>query len=335
MKAIVCTKYGPPEVLQLREVEKPVPKDNQVLIKIAAATATPSDCAARAGFPLIARLFNGLTKPKNPVLGVEFAGEVEAVGKNVRRFKEGDQVFGSTGMGYGAYAEHICVPEDGVLVSKPSRLTFGEAAGLCDGGLTALSFLRDQAKVAKGQRVLINGASGAVGTYAIQLAKYFGAEVTGVCSTANVELVQSLGADIVIDYTKEDFTKTGRTYDVIFDAIGKSSFLRCKRSLNEKGIYLTTVPTLAIIFQMLWSSKRSGRKAIFSATGLKKASERISGLHDLAELATSGRIKSVVDRSYPLEQIADAHRYVETGRKKGNVIISELTIKGANENEQR
>ena len=321
MKAIVCTKYGPPEVLQLKEVEKPTPKDNEVLIRIHAATVGLSDLMTRKGAPFLTRFFTGLIRPKNPIPGAEFAGEIEAIGNDVKRFKKGDQVFGADLSGLGAYAEYKCLPEDGVLAIKPANVTWEEAAPVC-GALAAWNFLTDQATIQSGQKVLINGASGSIGTTAVQIARYFGAEVTGVCSTTNLELVKSLGADQVIDYTQEDFTKTGQTWDVIFDAENKSSFSRCKGSLTQKGVYLKTFPGLTILLQMLWTSKIGSKKAKISATGLRPVPERLIFLNELIELIEAGKLKSVIDRCYPLEQTAEAHRYVEKGHIKGNVVIT-------------
>jgi NADPH:quinone reductase-like Zn-dependent oxidoreductase len=318
MKAIVCTKYGSPDVLQLREVAKPTPKDKEVLIKVHAAVVGPADCAFRKGDPFIIKLIYGLTKPRLSTQGVEFAGEIEAVGSDVKLLKKGDQVFGMSPDAFGAHAEYMVLPEDKPVIIKPANMTYDEAAGICDGATTSLTFIRDVAKLQRGQKILINGASGSVGIYAVQLARYFGAEVTGVCSTTNVEWVKSLGADKVIDYTKTDFTKSGQTYDVIFDAVGKSSFSRCKGLISQKGIYLTTVPTLAIVRDMLWTSM-SGEKAKFVAAGLMQNKDNLIFLKELIE---AGKIKSVIDRRYPLEQIAEAHRYVEQGHKKGNVIIT-------------
>jgi NADPH:quinone reductase-like Zn-dependent oxidoreductase len=319
MKAIVYTKFGPPDVLQLKEVEKPTPKDNEVLIRIYATTVAKEDPGLRSS-----RGLNGLRKPKNPILGFYLAGEIEAVGKDVRLFRKGDQVYGNTplNLGLGAYAEYKCMPEEGALALKPVNMTYEEAAAVPNGALTALPFLRDKGRIQSGQKVLIYGASGAVGTSAVQLAKYFGAEVTGVCSTTNLELVKSLGADKVFDYTKEDFTKSGETYDIVFDTVGKISFSRGKSSLKQRGIYLTTVPALLILPQMLWTSKIGSKRVIITFTALRPAREKTKDLVFLKELIEAGRIKAVIDRRYPLEQIAEAHRYVEKGHKKGNVVIT-------------
>ena len=322
MKAVVQNEYGSPDVLALTEVEKPVPKDNEVLIKMHATTVTAVDSSFRKGSPFIGRLYTGIRRPKNPIQGTELAGEIEAVGKDVKRFKAGDQVFGTSAPGVGTYAEYICLPEDGAtLAVKPANMTYEAAAG-CDGALTALPFLRDQGNIQSGQKVLIYGASGSVGTAAVQLASHFGAEVTGVCSSANLELVKSLGAAKVIDYTKEDFTKSGETYDLIFDTVGKISFSRCKNSLKPGGIFLETTLTPAILPQMLWTSMVGSKKAVIAFTGLRPASERTKDLIFLKELAEAGKIKPVIDRRYPLEQLVEAHRYVEKGHKKGNVVIT-------------
>jgi len=321
MKAIVWTKYGPPDVLQLKEVAKPTPKDNEVLIRIYTAAVTATDPTFRRGEPFISRLFTGLLKPKSTIAGEILSGEIEAIGKDVKLFKKGDQVFGTTGMSLGAYAEYKCLPEEEALAIKPANMNYGEAAAVVDGTFGALSFLR-KGNIQSGQEVLINGASGSVGTYAVQLAKYYGAEVTGVCSTSNSEMVKSLGADKVIDYTKEDFTKTGQTYDIIFDAVNKSSFSRCKGSLKQGGVYIFTGPSLANFLQMGLTSIVGSKKAVTTAPGMMASSEKTKDLIFLKELIEAGKLKSVMDRRYPLEQIAEAHRYVETGHKKGNVVIT-------------
>ena len=322
MKAIVCTKYGSPDVLQLKEVEKPTPENNEVLIRIYAATVNATDPVMRKGEPFISRFFTGLRRPKNPIPGTELAGEIEAVGKDVQQYKEGDQVFAATGTQYGAQAEYICLPEDGPLALKPANMTYGEAAAVCDGAFGALNFLRDAGNIQSGQEVLINGASGSVGTFGVQLAKYFGTEITGVCSATNLEMVKSLGADNVIDYTKEDFTKTGQTYDIIFDAVAKSSFSSCKDALKQGGVYIFTGPAPANLLHMLLTSLFGSKKAVMTAPGMRSSSAKTEDLIFLKELIEAGKIKSIMDRSYPPEQIAEAHRYVETGHKKGNVVIN-------------
>ena len=314
MKAIVYTKFGSPEVLQLQEVEKPTPKANEVLIKIAATTVVKEEPDMRASPG-----FNGLLKPRNPILGQELAGEIESIGKDVTRFKPGDQVFGFDM--FGAYAEYKCMPENGALTIKPANMSYEEAASVPNGALTALPFLRDKGKIQSGQTVLIYGASGSVGAAAVQLAKYYGAKVTGVCSTANLEWVKSLGTDQVIDYTQEDFTENGKTYDIIFDTVGRCSFSECKGSLSDEGSYLTTVPTPVIMLQALWPAKSGSKKVKFAAAGLRSASKKVKDLVFLTELIEAGKIKAVIDRRYPLEQMAEAHRYVEKGHKKGNVVI--------------
>jgi NADPH:quinone reductase-like Zn-dependent oxidoreductase len=315
MKAAVVTKYGPPEVLQLKEVEKPIPKDNEVLIRIYAATVTLYDCWGRAatgppGFGLLIKLSSG-RKPKQPILGTEFAGEIEVVGKDVNLFKKGDQVFGFTGMNLGANAEYVCMAEDGALAIKPTNMTYEEAAAVPYGGLTALYFLR-KGKIQSGQKVLIFGASGGLGTFAVQLAKYYGAEVDGVCSTPKIELVRSLGADKVIDYTKEDFTKSGEKYDIIFDTIGKSPFSASKKSLKKEGLYIFATFGLVRAFRVL-----SSKKAI---SGLLE--EKAEDLIFLKKLIEAMNIRAVIDKRYPLEQAAEAHRYVESGQKKGQVVLT-------------
>jgi NADPH:quinone reductase-like Zn-dependent oxidoreductase len=318
MKAMVCTKYGAPDVFQLQEIDTPIPKDHEVRIKIHAASVGPADCTFRKGSPIV-KLVYGLKRPKNSILGAEFSGEIDAVGESVTKYQVGDQVFGLSARTFGAQAEYKCLHEDTPLAIKSPKMSFEEAVAVCDGAPTALTFLRDKAKIQRGQNVLINGASGAVGIYAVQIAKYLGAEVTGVCSTANIDLVKSHGADKVIDYTREDFTKNGQTYDVIFDAVGKRSFSQCKYSLTQRGVYLSTVLSLSILFDMLQTALFGKKKAVFVTAGLM---QNKANLIFLKELYEAGKIKAVIDRRYPLEEVAEAHRYVEKGHKKGNVVIT-------------
>ena len=322
MKAIVYTKYGPPDVLQLKEVEKPTPKDNEVLIRIYAATVIAGDCELRCfKFPiwfwLPLRIYIGLIRPTRVnILGQELAGEIESVGKDVKLFSKGDQVFVATEIGCGAYAEYKCMREEKTLAIKPANMTYEEAAAVPTGGLNALHYLR-KGNIQSGEKVLINGASGNIGTFAVQLAKYFGAEVTGVDSTGKLDMLRSIGADLVIDYTQEDFTKNGETYDVIFDVVGKSSFSRSVRSLKQNGRYLLANPRLLPMVRGLWTSMISGKKVIFEF-----ASYKTEDLILLKELIEAGKIKSVIDKRYPLEQTAEAHRYVDKGHKTGNVVIT-------------
>lgn len=315
MKAIVYTKFGSPDVLHLQDVAKPTPQANEVLIKIFATTVVKEDPDMRA-FPGV----NGLLKPSHSILGQEFAGEIEAIGRDVTRFQPGDQVFGMDF--FGGYAQYKCMPENGVLAIKPANISCEEAVSIPNGALTALPFLRDKGKIRRGQNVLIYGASGSVGSAAVQLAKYYGAVVTAVCSTSNLEMVKSLGADQVIDYTRENFAENGKTYDMIFDTVGKLSFSKCKGSLTDLGIYLSTVPSPEIMLQALLTAKGRSKKVKFTAAGLRPASEKIKDLDFLKGLIEAGKLKAVIDRCYPLEQIVEAHCYVEQGHKKGNVVIN-------------
>jgi NADPH:quinone reductase-like Zn-dependent oxidoreductase len=321
VKAILYERYGPPDVLQLKEVEKPTLKDNEVLVRVYATTVTKYDCWMRSstappGFGLPMRIASGIRKPKKPILGTDLAGEIEAVGKDVTRFRKGDLVFGYHGMSMGAYVEYLCLPETGVLALKPANMTYEQAAAVPQGALTALFFLR-KGGIQSGHKILVLGASGGIGLFAVQLAKYFGAEVTGVCSTAKLELVKSVGADEVVDYTKEDFTERGESYDIIFDTVGKSPFSGSVRSLKKEGFYLSATFGLPRLFRILWFKLTSGKNEF---SGLLK--ETTEDLIFLRELIEAGSLRAVVDRCYPLEQAAEAHRYVEAGRKQGSVVIT-------------
>ncbi|WP_234572459.1 NAD(P)-dependent alcohol dehydrogenase [Rhodohalobacter sp. 614A] len=322
MKAIVCTKYGGPEVLQLKEVEKPIPKENELLVRVHSASVTRADGMMRKGEPLYGRIFLGFTKPKHPIPGTGFAGVVEAVGSEVKHFKTGEKVFGELGVNFGGNAEYVCIAEDDLVMNIPPDMGFEEAAPICDGALTGMNFLKNIGKIKKGQRVLVNGASGGLGTSGIQLAKVFGAEVTGVCSTSNVEFVKELGADHVIDYKKEDFTKYGEEWDIIYDTIGKSSFSSCKGVLSENGAYICPVLGMPLLFQMMRTSLAGKKKAKFSATGLMPVPELKKMLKELIVLFKEGKVKTMIDRRYSLEETADAHRYIDKGHKKGNAVIN-------------
>ncbi|MBO9608656.1 MAG: NAD(P)-dependent alcohol dehydrogenase [Paenibacillaceae bacterium] len=317
MKAIVYERYGSPNVLQLREVAKPIPKDDEMLINVYATTASAGDWRLRKADPFLARLFNGLWRPKRvQVLGFELAGVVESTGGSVTQFKPGDAVFAACGTGFGAYAEYKCMQEKGSVALMPANMTFEEAAAVPVGACTALQFLR-QGNIRRGSRVLVYGASGSVGTYAVQLAKHFGAEVTGVCSTSNVELVRLLGAERVIDYTKERIASDSPAYDIIFDTVGKSPFKVCVELLKPKGFYLRAVHvSLLPIMRGLWINWTSGKKVI--GPTVEDSAEDLVFLKNLIE---TGALRSVIDRHYPLEQAAEAHRYVEQGHKKGNVVL--------------
>ena len=322
MRAVIATGYGSVDVLKLTEQPTPTPKPNEVLIRVRATNVTAADSMMRRGDPAYARLFLGLRKPKAAIPGTGMAGIVQAVGDKVTRFRAGDEVFGESGLSFGAHAEYVCTPEDGVLLSKPKELSFVDAATLCDGPMTSYNFLRRIGCVEPGQRVLVNGASGALGTAAVQLAKHFGADVTAVCSGKNAELVTSLGADHVIDYTKEDFTSRNGHFDLIYDAVGKSSYRRCKKALSENGMYLSPVLRLPLLLQMLWTRFAGSKKAKFDATGLRPAAELRQFLSKLRDMATAGTLRSVVERTYRFDQILEAHAHVDSGRKKGSVVVS-------------
>lgn len=319
MKAVVYKKYGSPDVFESLELEKPTPEPGEVLIKVFASTVTAADCMMRRGDTILSRILLGLLKPgkKYQILGTEFSGKIESIDSKVKKFKPGDEVYAFRGFGTGCYAQYKCMNENGSLAIKPKNVPFEEAASVVDGATTALFFLKEKANIQKGQKVLINGASGSIGTFAVQLAKYFGAEVTGVCSTKNIDLVKSLGADKVVDYTKEDFTTSGDTYDIIFDTVGKSSFTHCMKALNSNGKYVVTLMTFNVILQSVLTKLWNNKKVIF-AMSLNKT----EALNFIRILIEEGKLKTIIDRQYPLEELSEAHAYVEKGHKKGNVVIS-------------
>ena len=322
MKAVVSNKYGGPEVLVYTEIAKPNPKDNEILIKIKATSITAASIFMRSGKPYFGRLFTGLLQPKIKIHGTDLAGEVVAIGKNVQQYKVGDKIIAATDLDCGAYAEYICLAEDGIIVQQPHNMTAPEATGMIDGAVTALSFFSDSIQLKKGQKVLINGASGSIGTAAIQLAKHFGTEVTAVCSGKNEALVRSLGADFVIDYTKEDFATQNIQYDVIFDTVGKLSYSKSKKALSEEGTFLTPVLLLGSLVHMLSSALFGRKKLKFAATGLRPEALRKRDLLFLKDLIEEGKLKTIIDREYSLNEIQTAHRYVEKGHKVGNVVVT-------------
>jgi NADPH2:quinone reductase len=320
MKAIVFERYGPPEVLQVKDVDTPTPEDNEVRIAVHATSVTAAEGMMRRGDTFMSRVVLGLRRPRKRyrILGIELAGEVESTGRNVKRFRTGDQVFGFTGFKLGGYAEFACLPEKSSLALKPANLTFEEAASVVDGATTAYFFLKQLGDIRKGHRVLIIGASGSIGAYAVQLARHFEADVTGVCSAANADTVKSLGAGTVIDYTTEDFAKNGKTYDIILDTVGKTSFSRCKGSLAARGLHLATTGNMITNYLLtLWTSMVGRKRFIF-----KMSVEKNAALFFLKELIEAGQLRPIIDRRYPMEQIVEAHRYVEAGHKKGNVVIT-------------
>ncbi|SIR69354.1 NADPH:quinone reductase [Haladaptatus litoreus] len=321
MKAVAAKEYGGPEVLRLYSAPKPTPESDEVLIRVRASTVGPANSAMREGRPFPVRFFSGLRRPTS-IPGDAFAGNIAAVGRDVTRFGVGDRVFGTTAPESGAHAEYVCVPEDGTLELTPAGVSDAEAAAVADNGLTALLFLRDVADLQPGQFILVNGASGGIGTFAVQLATHFGAEVTGVCSTKNVDLVRSLGADTVVDYTTTDAAKTGGTYDVIFDAVGKGSFAQFENALNPGGLYMTTVPSVRILLEMARTRLVGDKRAVFAPTGMKPAGVRKKYLGELRKLLDSGVIRSVIGRRYPVAEIVEAHRYVDTGHKRGTAVVT-------------
>ncbi|WP_375585262.1 NAD(P)-dependent alcohol dehydrogenase [Cyclobacterium xiamenense] len=322
MKAIITTGYGSPEVFKLDNVAPPIARPNEILVSIHASSVARADVMMRTGRPYIGRLMLGLLKPKNPIWGTGFAGIVASVGSEVSQFKVGDRVFGENIDTMGTYAEYVTVPEAGIVAQLPDNLSFEEAAGMCDGGITSLNFLLNLGTIKAGQKVLINGASGSLGTAAIQLAKHFGAEVTGVCSNRNIHLVKELGADQVIDYTREDFTGNSNAYDLIYDTVGARSFSECRHALTENGVYASPVLGMPLLGDTMRTSLFGKKKAKFSATGALPLKETKRLLEVLLGIIEAGNLKGILDRSYPLEQLAEAHKYVEQGHKRGNVVLA-------------
>lgn len=327
MQAIIATAYGTPDVLQLQEVPTPEPNANQILVEVHATAVTRAETMMRTGKPWYGRLFLGWKKPKHPIPGTGFAGVVVGVGKDVKRFILGDEVFGETITDFGTYAEYVCIDEEGIVAHKPANVSFMEAAPVGDGPITSLNFLRALAKVKAGDQVLINGASGSLGTAAIQLAKYYGAEVTAVCGPRNQALAKSLGADVVLDYTTVDFTKQKATYDIIYDTVGKSSFGASKAVLKPNGKYLSPVLSGGLLIRMLWTKLVGGKQAIFAATGLCPVPKLRTMLDEIKTLMTNGDLKMIVDKTYTLADVPEAHRYADSGHKRGNLIVEVVPMR--------
>ena len=318
---MVATGYGSPEVFQLQTVNKPEAKENEILVKVHTSAATTADAMMRSGKPYLTRLFIGLKKPKKEIPGTGFAGVVESVGPGVSKYKVGDRVFGETAFGFRANAEYLSISEKGVVLPMPENMDFSEAANFCDGHLTSFNFLKRIAKIKKGEKVLINGASGSLGSSAVQIATFYGAEVTAVCSGRNVALVKSLGADYVIDYQQRDFTKNKEQYDLVYDTIGKSSYDKCKPILKENGVYLSPVLKFPLLLDMICTSLFGKKKAKFEATGANKEELLRTMLSDVLKVYNAGKLKTIIDRQFPLEKLAEAHHYIDSGHKKGNVVI--------------
>ncbi len=321
MKSIIVNAYGGPEVLKLKNIEKPTPKTNEVLVKIKATAVTRASVMMRTGTPYFGRVFTGISKPKIKTPGTDLAGIVDAVGKEAKKFKVGDKVMAATDLKCGAYAEYICLSEDDMILHQPENVSAEEATGIIDGGSTALAFLTDQVNIHKGSKVLINGASGSIGTAAIQLAKTAGANVTALCSGKNAELVKGLGADHVLDYTKDELARCDTQFDVIFDTVGKLSYRKTKNKLSTQGVFLTPVLALSALFHMLFVNPFSKKKLKFAATGLRKQEQRMRDFEKIKNLIATNKLKTVIDKVYALDQIQEAHKYVDTGHKRGNVIV--------------